>query len=94
MDYRRLVAEGTYKKSDLSEKSQAYITGMEKALDSADCFLAGMDFEVENSPVMGKIIEEVYTNCITRFKEYLESDICEAIVVNADIEAEQEERNG
>lgn len=96
MNFTQLVDDGTYKKSDLSEKAQAFISGMELALEEAETFAANLiDADCdEESETLGKIKREIATTTIEAYKEWLQSKINEMIVVISDTEAAQEENNG
>ena len=95
MNFTQLVEDGTYKKSDLSEKGQAFISGMEEGLEVADTFLANIEDNIEDeSEILAKIKVEYATAVVEGFKEWLQSSINERIVVISDTEAAQEENNG
>ena len=95
MDFTYLVESGEYKKSDLSEKSQGFIEGMEYALDVADAFLgnATEDERDDNCPTITNLRNEYTTAVIESFKDWLSHEINEMIVKLADDEATEDERH-
>lgn len=89
MNFSKLVEDGTYKKSDLSEKAQEYISGMEYALEYVDIFVANVINGVldEDSETLDKIKVEFGNTVMNNFKEWLQSEIDTKIVTIADTEA-------
>lgn len=96
MNATYLVKSGQYKKSDLSEKSQKFIEGMEYALDVADTFLtdATEDERDDNCPTITNLRNEYTTAVIESFKDRLSHEVNEMIVELADDEATEEENEG
>ena len=87
MDFVRLVANGTYKKEDLSEKNLAFINGMEHVKNRVleNVFDEG-DFD-SFSPTFSKMQQEIAEEVIRIIKEWLHVAICETTVELLDMEA-------
>ena len=90
MDFTALVESGKYKKSDLSVKSQSFISGMERALECSDEYLLNYcGFDEEESASLAKIKRELAESVMNGFMEYLHRDINAYIVGFADSEASE-----
>lgn len=88
MNYTKLIEDGTYKKSDLSERGQAYIEGMEYARDYTKTFLANVEDGLEDeSETLAKIKVEFATSVLNGFAEWLQSEINTKIVEMSDTES-------
>ena len=82
MDFRRLVEDRTYRKEDLTEEQQAFISGMEYALEALDCCVEHITFC--DDKITDKILNEIVREAAEDIKEWIYSEICTRIVIMND----------
>lgn len=101
MNYTYLVESGKYKKEMLSQIQQAYVSGMENVLGTLDNFesIAADQLELNEDRTLDRIFLEHWEDLRAIFERFMKSEICEAIVLMADLNAKEkfqaeEERAG
>lgn len=82
MDFRRLVENRTYRKEDLTEEQQAFIAGMEYALETLDCCVENIT--LCDDKIKDKILNEIVREAAEDIKEWIYSEICTRIVIMND----------
>lgn len=93
MDFKYLVHSGKYSREDLTDTQNAFIDGLEESVNTSKELLELVRDNLENSEsTLSKIKLEEMSEYVKDFEDYMESVICENIVVFSDNNyAEQEE---
>lgn len=82
-----LASVGDRKVSDLTEKQRAYIAGMQYIYDQVENEEADYD---SNDTILDRIVTECAIDALEEFKKRILSDMIEAVVSFADVNAERE----
>lgn len=82
MDFRRLIKNGTYRKEDLTEEQQAFISGMEYAVETLGCCVDNITHV--DDKITDKILNEIIREAAEDIKEWIYGEICARIVVMND----------
>lgn len=92
MNFKKLIEEGIYSKDMLGERDKTFIKGMEYVRDNVltKDFIGEGDIDDSFSKTFAKITKEISDNVISTLREYIDIEICEAIVSFCD-ESEDEE---
>ena len=81
MDFTRLIENGTYSKENLKPKQQAFISGMEYAIEIVDTYKSNYDIYLHNDiPMFAELTEQIANKLLDGLKDYIQSDINESIV--------------
>lgn len=90
MDCVKLVEEEKYTKDMLCERDKAFIEGMEYVRDNVltKDFIEQGDIDDSFSPTFAKITKEIIDNAIMSCREYVNLEICDAIVSFIDDEGD------
>ena len=81
MDFRRLVADGSYSVDELTDTRKEYVKGMEYVRDEVlDNFMCDTAADPDDSE-LEKIVAEIKYKALEEFKELLDCTIAEAIVM-------------
>ena len=93
MDFKYLVHSGKYSREDLTDTQNAFIDGLEESVNASKELLDLIRDDLDdNESILSKIKLEEISEYVKDFEEYMESVICENIVVFSDNNyAEQEE---
>ena len=91
MNYTYLVESGKYKKEMLSPIQQSYVSGMENVLETLDEFesIAADQLELDEDRTLDRIFLEHWEDLRAIFERFMKSEICEAIVLMADLNAKE-----
>jgi hypothetical protein len=93
MDYKYLVESGQYSRDDLNDAQNAFIDGLDQSLTSAKELLGMIQDDFGEQPSMlVKIKLEEMESFVNEFEDYIDSVICEHIVVFADNNIAEEEK--
>ena len=91
MDYRKLIADGEYKKEDLNEVNRAFVEGIEYVVQELDCFYLPEETEDDFSNTLTNIKREIIEKAVEEIKEYIEVVAAEMTVEMLD--GQEDEKN-
>lgn len=89
MDYRKLIADGEYKKEDLNDVNRAFVEGIEYVVREIDCFYSPEETEDDFSNTLTNIKQEIIEKVVEEIKEYIEVVAAETTVEMLDGQEEE-----